>query len=141
MNKATSLDRDLPDSRAVAGLKTRWLARPNFDLEDVPGFEAYTDELRAFRKGHEERWRREAEASWRERAARAGCPGDLELGCQLLSLDLAVDFHRRRAAKALCSKDREATTLEHERAVTAIIAASVAQLRRELLGEQARLAG
>jgi len=40
---------------ALEKLKLDWLEEPNWPIEDTEGFEAYRDELRAFRKENETR--------------------------------------------------------------------------------------
>jgi len=61
----------------VENLKSAWVADACFDLEDVEGYEAYRDELLAFRQRQEAAWAAQRQAALTEYAAAIGVPGDL----------------------------------------------------------------
>lgn len=57
---------DLRTRKEIVELKRGWLEDPHYDLEDAEDFEAHAEELLAFRKAMEAKWK--AESDERERA-------------------------------------------------------------------------
>lgn len=66
-----------PTRDDVEALKAAWVSDACFDLEDVEGYEAYRDELLAFRQEQEAAWAAQRQAALTEYAAEIGVPGDL----------------------------------------------------------------
>ena len=85
----------------LEALKQQWLANPDWDIEDTPGFEEYFTELRAFRSEKQSEWNDQYRRQCLRRAELAGRPGELELGALLLKFERSSEFHTSKAAECL----------------------------------------
>jgi hypothetical protein len=84
-------------SRAdVENLKAQWAADGTWDIEDTPGFEAYRDELVAYRQEFEAQQERKRIDALRAKAAEIGCPGNLELASHVWGLERQIAYLAER---------------------------------------------
>lgn len=72
-------------------LKLEWRADPTWDIENTGYFEAYYDELLAYRVETEARWERERYAKLHELAEALGCPGNLTLAAYVERLERRLE--------------------------------------------------
>lgn len=72
-------------------LKADWTADPCWDIEHTEGFEAYHDELLAFRKQKEAEWAAALEKRLRLKSAQLGVPGNLALAAYVERLEQRID--------------------------------------------------
>lgn len=71
---------EIRTAEEIAALKRGWKADPCWDIEDTEGFEAHRDELTAYHLECRAQWDKAREDSYLETAAKAGCPGNKQLG-------------------------------------------------------------
>jgi hypothetical protein len=75
----------------VVNLEYQWVDDPIWDLENTPGFEAYHEELLAFRLKTEADWRRVADEKTQDFAALLGIKDNLALARYLEVLKGRID--------------------------------------------------
>jgi hypothetical protein len=84
----------------VIKLKEDWMRDPCFDLDGIPGFEAYDEELRAFQTAQEQQWKATYEAKRAARigklAVQLGCADNLQLAAYVDGLNSQLDALRER---------------------------------------------
>lgn len=75
----------------VQKLKADWRRDPCYEIEETPSFEEHAEELRAYREEFERRNRELGDEILREKAARIGCPGNLDLAGYVEGLELSIE--------------------------------------------------
>lgn len=71
----------------IDALKASWRRDPCWDIETTEGFEAYRDELHAYRLECEAEWRRQHMSRLAEKAAQIGAPGNFALAEYVIGLE------------------------------------------------------
>lgn len=96
----------MPTADEIERLKRDWKDDPCWDLENTEGYEAYREELRAFRLATEAAWERQRQEREKALDAKADELGVRGLYRRLVQLEQIVERHRR-AIQALGDGDHE----------------------------------
>lgn len=75
----------------IKQLKGEWLHDPCWNIEDTEGFEAYRDELLAFRLATEAAQAAVWKATLEDKAEAIGCPLNTKLAEYVLRLEACID--------------------------------------------------
>jgi hypothetical protein len=83
----------------IEALKLDWESDPCWDIEDTEGFEDHYHELLAFSEQKKLEWDLEADKRERDKAAKLGCPDNLQLARYVMSLEDRLESLEKRLEK------------------------------------------
>lgn len=90
-----------PTPEEIEALKKNWMADPCWDIEDTEGFEAYKEDLLAFRKDQEKKWQEQWLAALEERREKVAAWTNIN------DIDMAQAIHTQQEIEVMINQGVE----------------------------------